>query len=115
MITRLRLRRPPEAKKVFEINIDGPIGRWFARRHWRAFTFPLPFCYLILYWCGAWKDPYFRLHESVHVRQGDGKLFLLAWYQYLRAGRYATNKFEIEAYAVEDAARADSKLLPDWA
>lgn len=114
MIKLLSVSKPPCAKKVFEISVGGFIGRWFARRNWRAFTFPLPLCFVILYWGDSWRDPLIRLHESIHLHQFDHNVFFLAWIRYLRAGAYDANTYEIEAYEVEADAKRDPRLLPEW-
>src|SRR5262245_48369312 len=117
MITRVRLAQPPTRKKVVELAVAGPIGRWFRRRGWAAFTLPLPFVVVIFYWSTPAPDPYTRVHEFVHVEQdARSAFFLTMWIGYLaelaRRG-YRRNRYEIEAFRVEAQARADG--LPDWA
>ena len=117
MPRRLHLRQPPTRKKVIELAVDGPVGRWFARRHWAAFTLPLPFVCLIFYWHTSAPDPFTRVHEFVHVDQDEAApFFLVFWAQYLAehfARGYRRNRYEMEARAVEDATRRDG--LPEWA
>src|SRR3954468_9119537 len=50
MVRLLRLRQPPTRKRVFELLVDGPVGRWFRRQGWAGFTLPLPRVFLIFYW-----------------------------------------------------------------
>jgi hypothetical protein len=117
MIARLHLDQPPTAKKVVEVAVAGPVGRWFTRHGWSAFTLPLPFLVVIFYWNTPAPSPYTRVHEFVHVRQDErSRFFLSMWVGYLaelaRRG-YRRNRYEIEAFRVEEQARADG--LPDWA
>ena len=74
---RLRLRQPPTRKKVIELAVAGPVGRWFARRRWAAFTLPLPFVVVIFYWNTPAPNPYTRVHEFVHVEQDQATPFFL--------------------------------------
>jgi hypothetical protein len=114
---RLRLRQPPTRKKVIELAVAGPVGRWFARRRWAAFTLPLPFVVVIFYWNTPAPNPYTRVHEFVHVEQDQATpFFLVFWIQYLaelaRHG-YRRNAYERAAFAVEHDAFANG--LPEWA
>ncbi|HXU03359.1 MAG TPA: hypothetical protein VN903_20475 [Polyangia bacterium] len=117
MLTRLLLRQPPTRKTVVELAVGGPVGRWFARRGWSAFTLPLPFACLIFYWNTRAPDPMTRVHEFVHVEQDEAHSFFLAfWARYLAehfAHGYRGNKYEQAARAVEDDAQRNG--LPDWA
>jgi len=114
---RLDLRQPPTRKKVIELAVGGPVGRWFARRHWAAFTLPLPFVCLIFYWHTGAPDPFTRVHEFAHVDQDEAHpFFLIFWVKYLAqhvARGYRGNRYEQAARAVEDDARRNG--LPDWA
>jgi hypothetical protein len=117
MVTRVRLAQPPTAKKVIELAVGGPIGRWFARRNWAAFVLPLPFVCLIFYWNTRAPDPYTRVHEFVHVQQDEEHPFwLVFWVKYLAehvAHGYRGNRYEAAARAVEHDARLSG--LPEWA
>jgi len=117
MVSRLRLRQPPTRKRVIELAVRGPIGRWFARRNWSAFVLPLPFACLIFYWNTRTPDPYTRVHEFVHVDQDEAHgCFLVFWLKYLvqHATRgYRGNRYEAAARAVEHEARVNG--LPEWA
>jgi len=117
MVARLHLRQPSSHKKVVELVVSGPIGRWFVRRRWAAFTLPLPFVVLIFYWNTPAPSPLTRVHEFVHVAQdGRSPFFLIFWFQYLaelaRLG-YRDNAYEKEAFAIEDDALDNG--LPGWA
>src|SRR6185369_11953242 len=117
MLSRLRLRQPPVRKKVIELVVGGPVGRWFARRHWGAFTLPLPLAVVIFYWDTPAPSPLTRVHEFVHVAQDEeSPFFLVFWVKYLaqlaRHG-YRRNRYEKAAFAVERDAQANG--LPDWA
>jgi hypothetical protein len=100
-----------------ELVVRGPIGRWFTRRRWAGFTLALPFVTVIFYWNVGTPSPYTRVHEFVHVAQGEANaVFVMMWVKYLvelaRHG-YRRNRYEVAAYLVEDDARATG--LPDWA
>ena len=117
VLSRIHLRQPAARKKVFELAVAGPVGRWFARRRWAAFTLPLPFVVLIFYWNTPAPNPYTRVHEFVHVAQDEASpFFLVFWVKYLvelaRRG-YRGNEYERAAFDVEHAAFADG--LPEWA
>jgi hypothetical protein len=112
----LRLRQPPTRRRVFELVVGGPIGRWFQRHRWAAFTLPLPRVVLVFYWNTPRPNPLVRVHEFRHVEQFEGVFFLAAWYRYLtqlaRHG-YRDNPYERDAYEVE--AEAADNGLPEWA
>jgi hypothetical protein len=117
-VQRLRLPQPPTLKRVIELAVSNAFGRWMRRNNWAAFTLPLPFLTIVFYWHEAGDerpDPYVRVHEFVHVRQ-DQRLPLFP-VRYLTAlftdGGYRSNRFEVEAYRIEAAARREG--LPDWA
>jgi len=117
MLSRLRLPQPSTRKKVVELAVSGPVGRWFARQGWGAFTLPLPFLCVIFYWSTPAPSPYTRVHEFVHVAQDEASpFFLVFWAQYLgehfRHG-YRGNPYEQDAFATENDARSNG--LPDWA
>jgi hypothetical protein len=117
MLSRLRLPQPATRKKVVELVVAGPVGNWFARRGWGAFTFPLPFVCLIFYWSTPAPSPFTRVHEFVHVAQDEASpFFLVFWVQYLAEHfqrGYRRNRYEEDAYATERDARDHG--LPDWA
>ena len=100
MLSRLHLRQPPTRKTVIELSVGGPVGRWFACRGWGAFVLPLPFLCIVFYWNTPEPSPF----------------FLAFWAQYLaqhvRHG-YRGNRYEREAYAIEQDARVSG--LPAWA
>jgi hypothetical protein len=117
VLSRLHLRQPPARKKVLELAVGGPVGRWFARRRWAAFTLPLPFVVVIFYWNTPAPNPYTRVHEFVHVAQDEASpVFFVFWVRYLvelaRRG-YRGNEYERAAFDVEHAAFANG--LPEWA
>ena len=129
----LRLRQPRTKKRVYEIAVCGPFGRWLQRRRWGAFTLPIPFFVFVFYWNTNPPSPFVRTHEFVHVRQDEASpFFLVFWARYLAASlrhlslggllrhpgpalmaAYRANRFEVEAYRVEADARANG--LPGWA
>jgi len=117
MLSRLRLRQPPTRKRVIELAVGGPVGRWFARRGWSAFVLPLPFACVIFYWNTPAPDPFTRVHEFVHVEQDEAHgLFFVFWVKYLAqhvARGYRGNRYEAAARAVERDARENG--LPEWA
>ena len=138
-ITRVRKSQPKTEKKVVELEIGGRLGRFFHGRNWGAFTYPLPFLVLILYWTAedapdGEVHPLVRVHEFTHVKQDEGNLFfLVTWVKYawecvrrltwtsIRAKgfmkamleAYYANAYEAEAYAVEE--KAEKNGLPSWA
>ena len=102
---RLRLAQPTTRKRVSRSS-EGRFARWMARNGWGAFTLPLPFVVVISYWLAA--PPRVRVHEFVHVDQDQRcAFFLVFWLEYLAelTRGYRRNKYEIEAYAVEDATK----------
>jgi hypothetical protein len=112
----LRLRQPPTRRRVFELVVAGPVGRWFQRHRWAGFTLPLPRVVLIFYWNTPRPNPLVRVHEFRHVEQFDGALFIVAWYRYLAklaVHGYRDNPYERDAYEVE--ADAEANGLPAWA
>jgi hypothetical protein len=136
-IKRVRKTQPATKKKVIELEIGGWLGRLFSKYRWGAFTYPLPFLVLILYWStedapDGDVNAYARVHEFVHVAQDERYLcFLVTWARYLWASlrhfywqgwskfsqslmdAYYANDYEVEAYAVERAAEENG--LPSWA
>lgn len=136
LLSVLKAKQPPADKKVVELVVGGPVGRWFAARGWGAFTLPLPFLVLIFYWDNA--PGLVRVHEFTHVRQDAANpFFLVTWYRYARAWwkgfplagvlrgqigvsdalmvAYQSNEYEIAAYAVQSQAEMEHDGLPDWA
>ena len=136
-IKRVRMAQPAHKKKVVELEIGGRVGRWFHEHNWGAFTLPLPFFVLILYWSGdaapsgTEVDGRIRFHEFVHVEQDErNPFFLVSWVNYLwEMGKvfywhgvrnigealmdaYRANKYEVEAY--ERTAKAIDDGLPPW-
>jgi hypothetical protein len=129
----LHLRQPETKKRVYEVAVCGPIGRWLQRHRWGAFTLPFPFVVFIFYWNTNPPHPLVRTHEFVHVRQDEASpFFLVFWVTYLAASlrhlslktllrrpgaafmaAYRANRFEVEAYRVEAHARANGP--PEWA
>jgi hypothetical protein len=99
---------------VIELTVAGPVGRWFARRGWGAFTLPLPFACFIFYWNTTAPSPLTRVHEFVHVAQDEADPVFVVKYlaRHLRHG-YRGNPYEQAAYAAERAAGTGG--LPDWA
>jgi hypothetical protein len=139
-IKRVRFTQPPTPKtKVIELEIGGRIGRFMWNHNWGAMTVPWPFITTIFYWSadpqpdGA-VNQFIRVHEFVHVKQNEPDLFFgVSWVRYMWASirnfsfktwradglsaallaAYHANKFELEAYAVEDGTGQHG--LPDWA
>jgi hypothetical protein len=131
----LRRPQPPTKKKVVELAISGLLGKFFLGRSWGAFTLPLPFLVIIFHWVKPGEDPhwYVRLHEFVHVAQDEANwCFLQSWLNYARAAlkgvnfrtllkspsktmmdSYRSNKYEMEAYAIEGEALSTGNI-PDW-
>lgn len=138
-IKRLRLQQPPNlTKKVIEVAVTGGwIGNYMSNHNWAGTTIPLPFFVLMLFWQPTNQYmPYFRVHEFEHVAQDEqARWWFVAWMQYgwqmvknlaykkilkrqesisdAMFNDYMANKYEIEAYAVENA--AFNHGLPDWA
>jgi hypothetical protein len=117
VLSRLHLRQPRTRKTVIELAVGGPVGQWFARQGWGAFVLPLPFLCLVFYWNTRDPSPFTRVHEFVHVAQDEADpFFLVFWVKYLaqhfRHG-YRGNRYEREAYAIEQDARVSG--LPEWA
>lgn len=133
---RLRLRQPPGCGRVVELAIGGPLGRWFRRRDWGAFTVPLPFVQVIVYWFVYGQEipaMLLRVHEWTHVEQNLRDRFWLAswcryavglarvlrWRQLFRRpaaaleAAYRDHPAERDAYAVERYAAENG--LPEWA
>lgn len=120
LVEPIRLRWLPlvrtNRKRVLEYRCAGVLADRLLARGWGATTIPLPFCVVILYWEFPFP-PGRRLHEWVHVNQDQqNTCWLVSWWRYgvemLRQRRktgswdaaYRTNRFEVEAYAVEAAA-----------
>lgn len=137
-IKRVHKTQPESKKKVIEAEVGGWFGRFMDRHNWGAFTLPLPFCILILYWSTEVApdgdvNALARVHEFTHVKQMEGMFFFVGWVKYLWESyshltwksiredgigeallkSYRANSYEKEAYMVEDL--ADSNGLPDWA
>jgi hypothetical protein len=138
-IKRLRKTQPPHNGKVFELHVGGWLGKYMWTHNWGGQTIPFPFFTLMVFWTMQPQpdgnvDPLTRVHEWVHVHQNNvNRFFFVSWIRYswddwkhfsFKTWRakgfsaacmeaYWANKFEKEAYAVEDLARANG--LPDWA
>ncbi len=140
-IKRIRKTQPVTKKKVIELEFGGRIGRWFSDHNWGAFTLPLPFVVLILYWSSEDAPDgevlaHHRFHEFVHVAQDERNLcFAVTWYNYFRStwkhfaytawrhgfvsfstammDAYYANDYEAEAYKLTD--EAEKEGLPPWA
>jgi hypothetical protein len=137
-LKRVHETQPETRKRVFEFEVGGWFGRFMNRHNWGAFTLPIPFCILILYWnsesvVDGEVNAYARVHEFTHVHQQEGWIFLWGWFKYLwesyrhlswksiRANglgaalmeSYRANAYEKEAYLVEELAEKNG--LPDWA
>lgn len=120
MIRVLRAIKPDTKKKVIELCIAGPVGRWFRKRKWAGQTTPLPFMVLIFYWVNDNNEapsPYVRVHEMTHVSQDEqNSCFLVTWINYFMEvvkNGYWSNKYEREAYLIERS-WMDRNELPDW-
>lgn len=121
-VRRLRLPQPVTKKKVIELVWANWIGRLIYNKGWGGLTQWLPFVVLIHYWAYD-PEPLIRVHEFVHVRQGDDAGNWLSAISHYEAetiedglagrGWYSDNKYEQEAYAIEDEAARNG--LPDWA
>ncbi len=121
-IRRLRLPQPVTKKPVIELVWENWIGNMMWKRGWGGLTQWIPFVVLIHYWA-ADPDPLVRVHEFVHVRQGDDMGTWLSAITHYEAesfsdglagrGWYSDNKYEQEAYEIEDQAARNG--LPDWA
>jgi hypothetical protein len=138
-IKRLRYTQPPGlTKKVIEVAVTGGwLGNYMQGHNWAGTTIPLPGFILMLFWQpNNQYMPYYRVHEFEHVAQDEAArwwfiaLVKYSWqmvknfaYKKLLKRQesistamfndYMANKFEIEAYAVEDAAFKNG--LPEWA
>lgn len=89
-------------RKLREVNVHGPVARWFRRRHWVGVTLPLPIVTVILYWLlddEREPDSTFRTHERRHAFQADRWGWLGFWVRYLWGMRkgYRANPLEVEA------------------
>lgn len=121
MVRVLALPKPYTKKKVIELKVAGPIGRWFVRHKWAGQTTPLPFIVFIFYWVNDLNEtvqPRYRIHEFIHVEQDERNLFfLITWFNYIielwKKG-YLNNKYEREAYQIQQS-WTDRRDLPDWA
>jgi hypothetical protein len=124
--------KPKTKKKVVELTCDGWLARKMADNNWAAFTLPLPFVVLIFYWvsdsASSQVDQLVRVHEFVHVHQDEGNVcFLVSWVKYgyelvrqrlqtrswMQA--YVHNRYEAQAYEVEDRVWSGEDPRPDWA
>jgi hypothetical protein len=117
-VRNLALPRPPTRKMVLELGVSNAFGRWMRRQGWLGFTLPLPALTIVFYWLRSADerpDPFVRVHEFVHVRQDQRLAFFPVRYllALLTDGGYRRNRFELEAYRIETAARQEG--LPDWA
>lgn len=118
MVRTLALPQPITKRRVVEVMVAGPIGRWFRKRQWAAITIPLPFFVFILYWAKDKKEEpnsYIRYHEFIHVKQSAELSFYLIRY-FLESWKfgYDKNRFEREAYMLTRSVM-DRRDLPDWA
>lgn len=124
--------KPKTKKRVIELTCDGWLAKKLLANNWGASTIPLAFIVLILYWskdsASDFPAPAVRVHEFVHVGQDEANLcFLVSWVKYfaelvrerVRYGTwmqaYQNNKYEVAAYAVEDAVINGTSPMPDWA
>jgi hypothetical protein len=117
-LRRFQLPRPAAAHPVIELGVWNAFGRWMRRQGWLAFTLPLPFLTVVFYWlreAGESLDPFVRVHEFVHVRQHQRLAFFAVRYLWalVADGGYRPNRFEVEAFRIEAAARTEG--LPAWA
>lgn len=121
-IARLKKPQSPNIKKkIIELKVAGPIGRWFVRHKWAGQTTPLPFIIFIFYWLNDLSEdvrPVYRVHEEIHCEQDQRNLFfLVTWVKYLielLKNGYSGNKYEREAYQIQQS-WTDRRDLPDWA
>lgn len=124
--------KPKTKKRVIELTCDGWLAKKLLANNWGASTIPLAFIVLILYWSkdssSDFPAPDVRVHEFVHVSQDEANVFfLVSWVKYFaemihqfRIYRnwmqaYQNNKYEVAAYAVEDAVLNGTSPMPDWA
>lgn len=121
MVRILRRPKPITKKKVIELKVAGPLGRWMVKRKWTGQTTPLPFIVLIFYWVNDLNDsvlPKWRVHEYVHVSQDErNSFFLVSWVKYaieMWKNGYFNNKYEREAYQIQQSC-TDRRDFPDWA
>jgi hypothetical protein len=135
MLARLKLNQDPTIhKKVFEWVLTGKIANWFTNKLGFAITgttIPLPFCVFILYVCNdrmvAQDLKLVRLHEHRHCFQDQQNFcFLVSWAKYLWQDvvqfckyknipdMYYKNKYEVDAYAIQDNVTLGRSSLPDW-
>lgn len=138
-IKRIRKATPPHTARVIELEIGGKFGKFAWNSGWGGTTIPFPFVTLMMFWTvqpqpDGNPDPLIRVHEWTHVKQNEANRFwFVSWVRYLwqdiihikwstvrSKGIYAAyleayyaNKYEAEAYVVEDLARENG--LPDWA
>lgn len=126
----LHLTQPSTKKRVFEVACTGFIARAFTKRNWAASTLPFPWCVFILYWLApnTTPDPAVRVHEYVHVQQDqDNACFIVSWVRYgyeavkerLHTSSwfaaYQQNRYEVQAYKVEDDVLSGATPWPTWA
>lgn len=141
-IKRILKTQPPTIyKRVDEVEVGGPIGRWFHKHNWGAMTIPFPFFVLIMYWSSedapdGEVHPLVRVHEFTHVAQDQlDRFWFVSWAKYLWwlfsgvpwkkvfkremgiidgfMDSYYHVPYEQEAYAVEQ--EAEENGLPAWA
>jgi hypothetical protein len=121
-IARIRKTQPLGLKKkVIELKVAGPIGRWMVKHKWAGQTTPLPFIIFIFYWVNSLSEdvlPKYRIHEFIHVSQDErNSFFLVTWVNYgieLWKNGYSGNKYEREAYRIQQSC-SDRRDYPEWA
>jgi hypothetical protein len=140
----IKSQPPGNTKRVFEVTVNGWLGKKMTNAYWAGTTIPFPGFVLMLFWIGPVipeVDPLVRTHEWVHVQQDvDAKWWIVAWYRYIKewcieawkntpnkldflkpwkyyeiyGNGYWNNKLEQQAYAIEYADR-DNNTVPNWA
>lgn len=136
MIERLKLQTDPKIKKkVVELKVTGRIAEWILSKlkfTLTGTTISLPFLFVIVYLQSAKDNPknmaLVRIHENQHMLQSESMgPFFVFWLKYIwqdvkwfymtlsLSDMYYNQKYEAEAYDVQDEVANGKLPYPEWA
>jgi hypothetical protein len=136
MLSRLKLKTDPAIKKkIIELQWTGKIADYILSKlgfTMSGTTFNLPFLFVILYLVDSKNDPknipLVRVHENEHMHQSQSMgPFFVFWIAYIWQDikwfyltlnindTYYNNKYEAQAYNIQDDVANGKLSMPDWA